>query len=489
MNTNRTWHPVVLLAVCLAMLASSVTGTVLASAPQAGRPFADPAFANLWARTDALVAGGKIKRSFYWGVQPNTDGIYEDFAEGPNGKHLVQYFDKGRMEINNPNGDKNSPFYVTTGLLTLEMISGFIQTGAGAQQDHWRAEIPVAGDTDDPTAPTYASLRNHYISWDNPRPLGQVMTDTIDRAGTEGAAGYYARYNVKVAKAVNFDERVPYNVPNVFWQFLNASGPVLINGKQTTARLSDPWFYVTGRPATRAYWTSVKVAGKQTDVLFQAYERRVLTYVPSAPAGWQVQMGNIGLHYYDWRYNGAGKPASAFCATPPVGGFRSLWISNLEVQKNVGCPGVRYGISSIFAVQHFEHGYMLSHTLRSIGSHSETRVDKWIYVFYDDGTARQYPDGYDPSVSQPTPETAPQGLVTPVLGFGKLWREQPGVRARLGWATAPEFTPADSDWAVFEYGIMVYTGAQDDKVFVLYNHSGLSGVINSWAVFEGAYRQ
>jgi hypothetical protein len=42
---------------------------------------------------------------------------------------MVQYFDKSRMEINNPNGDKNSPFYVTNGLLTVELMSGKIQVG------------------------------------------------------------------------------------------------------------------------------------------------------------------------------------------------------------------------------------------------------------------------------------------------------------------------------------------------------------------------
>ena len=46
----------------------------------------------------------------------------------------------------------------------------------------------------------------------------------------------------------------------------------------------------------------------------QAYQRRVLTYVPSAPAGFQVQVGNIGQHYYDWRYNDAGNPPPG--ATP-----------------------------------------------------------------------------------------------------------------------------------------------------------------------------
>jgi len=30
--------------------------------------------------------------------------------------------------------------------------------------------------------------------------------------------------------------------------------------------------------------------------------QRVLTYTPSNPAGWQVEMGNVGRHYYTWRY-------------------------------------------------------------------------------------------------------------------------------------------------------------------------------------------
>ena len=41
----------------------------------------------------------------------------------------MQYFDKSRMEINNPDGDKTSPFYVTNGLLTVELITGKMQVG------------------------------------------------------------------------------------------------------------------------------------------------------------------------------------------------------------------------------------------------------------------------------------------------------------------------------------------------------------------------
>jgi hypothetical protein len=38
------------------------------------------------------------------------------------------------------------------------------------------------------------------------------------------------------------------------------------------------------------------------DVLWQCFERRCLTFTPDNPAGWQVEAGIVGLHYYEWRY-------------------------------------------------------------------------------------------------------------------------------------------------------------------------------------------
>ena len=109
--------------VCAALLA--LAGNASAQAPG----FADPAFQAVWQRTDAPVAEGKVARTWVWGPTPGKS-MQEPFAEGPGGSHLVQYFDKARMEINNPNGNPADPFYVTNGLLVVEMISGNMQTGA-----------------------------------------------------------------------------------------------------------------------------------------------------------------------------------------------------------------------------------------------------------------------------------------------------------------------------------------------------------------------
>src|SRR5438477_4548146 len=90
--------------------------------------FADPAFRTAWERTDGPVAATAIERGWVWGPAPGRS-LTEPFAGLPGNSHLVQYFDKGRMEINNPNGNKNDPFYVTNGLLAVELISGLQQTG------------------------------------------------------------------------------------------------------------------------------------------------------------------------------------------------------------------------------------------------------------------------------------------------------------------------------------------------------------------------
>lgn len=46
-------------------------------------------------------------------------------------------------------------------------------------------------------------------------------------------------------------------------------------------------------------------------MLVQLYERRVLIYVPDNPAGYKVEMDNVGQHYFQWRYPHLGQPWAA----------------------------------------------------------------------------------------------------------------------------------------------------------------------------------
>lgn len=95
------------------------------------------------------------------------------------------------------------------------------------------------------------------------------------------------------------------------------------------------------------------------------------------------------------------------------------------------CPAAAALISPA-AEQHFEHGVM-------IWVAEEDRI----YVLFDDEVFSPkwtaFADEWD--VGEPIEDPSivpPPGFYEPERGFGLVWREQPTIRDRLGWAVAPE---------------------------------------------------
>jgi hypothetical protein len=294
----------------LAALAGGLLPGVAGAAPRAAAPtfaFADGSFDLLWTRTDAGVAAHSVDRSWIWGPAPGVSGL-EPYAEAPDGsgQRLIQYWDKGRMEVNNPTADASAPWFVTSGLLTVELMTGRVQTGNTAFTERAPAQIPIAGDGGDAAAPTYASFLNvsNTPRGEHRRPdrRGQVITDVIGRDGTTWVDPGKSRY--PGLRVTYFESQTGHNVPEIFMNFLTQRGPVYQAGANATKPLFDPWVFTMGLPISDPYWATVQVAGQPQDVLVQAFERRVLTYQPSAAPQWRVQMGNIGMHYYTWRYGG-----------------------------------------------------------------------------------------------------------------------------------------------------------------------------------------
>jgi hypothetical protein len=264
------------------------------------------------------VAAGGVRRSWFWGPAPNTGGLTEEYRQGAGGKRLVQYFDKSRMEINDPGADPASPWYVTNGLLTVELISGRVQTGESSFTQRAPAEVNVTGDAGDKSAPTYASfapVSNAGEEHRDPDRTGQYVTATLDRAGRVGADP--GKAGQPGARIIYYENLTGHNIPAAMWGFLNMSGPVEVGGKAVQQKLNEPWFYASGLPISDPYWAQATIGGTLTAVLVQAYERRVLTYVPSNPEGFQVEMGNVGQHYYDWRYGSAPGPGPQPAPTEP----------------------------------------------------------------------------------------------------------------------------------------------------------------------------
>lgn len=432
---SRVGRRLVLASVAVAFAAGAIGATTAPAAPIAHKPGSsalyqripgEPAFQQVWTRTDLLVQETSVARSYYWGNQVKQP-FYERYDEGQGGQHLVQYYEKARMEINDPNADKNNPFYVTNGHLSREMVTGRVQVGNNTFVQLSPAEVDIASDTSDtsPGTPTYASFRNLVRS--NQRQVGSPVTATINRAGQEGNDPAFSR-DYKVSYTY-FEPATQNNIPDVFWDFLNLTGPVLKGTQTVSARLSDPYFYATGYPISAAYWAKTTIAGKpDTAVLVQVYERRVLTYVPSAPVGWRVQMGNVGLHYAEWRYGSRLNGFGSDCVAP-ADKTGKLWFQRPDVQQWFGCDGLPVAERGVtVAHQRFEHGEMLD---LIYGTNVKTLI-----VMFDDGTSQVMPDLYRNGNPEPT-LNPPPGLYAPKAGFAKVWLET-DLQARMGWALAPE---------------------------------------------------
>ncbi len=231
--------------------------------------FAAPAFQTQWQRGEAMTPN-------FWGpLSLAHDGQQESYNEAPGGKRLVQYFDKGRMELTNG--------VVTDGLLATELISGRLQAGNTIFQPITAAAIPVAGDPDNP-GPTYAQIGSSGFTTAAASAVGSPTVralSRVDAAGTFAAGGSDASATIGA-----FDATTQHNVPKAFADYRSKAGLPTIG-----LAIAEP-FWANG----------VLVGGQPKDVLVQAFERRVLTYTPSNPDAFKVEMGNIGAHYYQWRY-------------------------------------------------------------------------------------------------------------------------------------------------------------------------------------------
>lgn len=255
----------------------------------------DRAFEQLWQSTDGQRSD---EQSWLWGPQRLWQ-TQERYAESPRELRWVRYYAKARMEISDPKLSAKSPWYITNGLLVVELVTGRLQIGNAA----WReqcvngvcgSEQAIAGDA------VPANRAPRYRDWAEFLTLngstgadlrGQPVTNWLTHE-TEGVqvwsdSSLAERY--PETSGSHRDEVTGQTVPAVLWNYV-----------QTQAREA---LYVFGRPISPAFWTQALVDGVEREVLVQLFERRTLTYTPSNPHGWQVEMGNVGQHALEWRYD------------------------------------------------------------------------------------------------------------------------------------------------------------------------------------------
>jgi hypothetical protein len=281
---------------------SGEAGTPLTPVPSGD--FADESFRRLWARTDQPLAEGAVglePRSWVWGPAPISGGLQEPYAQAAGGTRLVQYFDKGRMELDAPGA--NGQASVTAGLLVAEMVAGQIQLGEGVFEPRAPADQTVAGDPTEVNedAATYRSLQ--LVSFPtNPNPApdrtGQPVTQSLFRSGAVVDSSSFIPERPLIG---GYEAQTGHNIPQIFLDYFARRGLVYEEGRLVQGPILD-WRAVMGLPISEPYWSYTRVGGEPTYVLFQAFERRVLTYNPANDAAFRVEMGNVGQHYLRWRY-------------------------------------------------------------------------------------------------------------------------------------------------------------------------------------------
>lgn len=165
------------------------------------------------------------------------------------------------------------------------------------------------------------------------------------------------------------------------------------------------------------------------------------------------------------------------CQTPP-GGFGSIYLADLTLQAQLGCP-ITPPVASTGpgASQPFETGLMVW-----VGGDAGGRGT--IYVFNNGGGVLRTPDTYDPAVDPESGgEQPPPNLLEPVRGFGKVWRTAPDVRSKVGWATALE-GGGTAITLNFERGMMMDISTRNDVLILFIQPSSADG---TWRAVSGSY--
>ncbi len=141
----------------------------------------------------------------------------------------------------------------------------------------------------------------------------------------------------------------------------------------------------------------------------------------------------------------AGEPPTGFYR--PGGGFMTQWENDTALQTALGWAKDPLPKETPGAIQTFDNGVMI------------WRGDtQQIYVIYKDRTWQVFSDTFKEGQAESDPSiNVPGGKLQPIRGFGKIWRESPSVRDKLGWATAKE-SGYSMPLQIFERGVMLRIG-------------------------------
>lgn len=240
-------------------------------------PFASPLFQRIWSG-DASAATRVVD---LWGGEPLAWRV-EPYSGAPNDRRVVQYFDRGRMEVE-PGSSQ-----VTIGKLVQELVQGEIDLGGGVTRSRDVPDLPIDSGDSVKQIPTYRTLEQLTISPDSPavHDVGGRVTEWIDRAGrTERPSTPVMVFRSR------FVEETGVHLPDVFVELF-----------QRPEFQSDRWIDVFGMPISEPFWAEYRRKDESQASLIQVFERRILVYSPGLNEANRFTVASSGRHYASWRY-------------------------------------------------------------------------------------------------------------------------------------------------------------------------------------------
>jgi hypothetical protein len=236
--------------------------------------FADPAFSRYYARSSAA------EQQLLWGGGPLVS-LVEPFTGAPGNRRLVQYFERGRMEMADSTAGPTSSS-ISQGLLVREMATGYVQLGYDDFVQGEPAPIPLFGGSD-ADALTYADFAIPVASNVDDR-TGELLDDWIAPGGVISEAAP----PVEII-AGSYEPVTGHNIPHVTASWLKTD-PFGIDANDAL-----------GLPISEPYWVH-SGKGESGISLIQLFERRVVVYTPGLPLAERFSLTSAGRHYYRWRY-------------------------------------------------------------------------------------------------------------------------------------------------------------------------------------------
>jgi hypothetical protein len=245
-------------------------------------PFASPAFQRAWV-SEVSAATRSID---LWGSEPLAWRV-EPYAGAPNDRRIVQYFDRGRMEV------ESGSNRVTLGSLAHEMTTGRIDFGEGVSLERQPLDLPIDSGEPDAQVPTYLTLG---------RIVGE---DASDRSATNERITEWIEQSGPVDRSATPEVRR-------FGEYIEATGhnlpDVTVELFERPEFQDQRWVEQFGYPISEPHWAEYRRGESMMPSLIQVFERRILVYTPGLESSQAFTIPSTGRHYSVWRYGSEPHP-------------------------------------------------------------------------------------------------------------------------------------------------------------------------------------